>query len=245
MADFVDIHSHVVPSGDDGVFTVAEGLELIEEAARRGTSRIYGTPHVWPIDGLSETRRQEVGEAFSEMRPAALELGVDLQLGYEVTPAEARLEEDVSRYRLGELDAVLIEVPFRRRVDLTAVISERVEAAGLVPIIAHPERSDGVLAEPELVGRFKDRGWLVQVNGSSLLGEHGTAEAELGWALISAGMVDVVASDGHRASRPPYLDEAHAAARDCLGMAADRLFDGSALTRLEPTLAGGDGVHLA
>jgi hypothetical protein len=39
----------------------------------------------------------------------------------------------------------------------------------------------------------------------------------------------LVASDGHRATRPPYLDEAHALARARMGEAANRLFDGSAL----------------
>ena len=39
----------------------------------------------------------------------------------------------------------------------------------------------------------------------------------------------LVASDGHRATRPPYLDEAHARARARLGQRADRFFDGTAL----------------
>ena len=55
---FVDVHSHVIPSGDDGVASVAEGLALCREAATRGTEVLYGTPHVWPGDGLSAAREE-------------------------------------------------------------------------------------------------------------------------------------------------------------------------------------------
>src|SRR5262245_32589074 len=55
-AMYVDVHSHVVPSGDDGAATIDEGLALCREAADHGTSVLYGTPHVWPLDGLAPER---------------------------------------------------------------------------------------------------------------------------------------------------------------------------------------------
>ena len=45
MSGFVDTHSHMVPSGDDGVRSVDEAVELVSEAARRGTAVQYATPH--------------------------------------------------------------------------------------------------------------------------------------------------------------------------------------------------------
>ena len=48
MSGFVDVHSHVVPSGDDGVQSVEEGLALCRAAAERGTAVLFATPHVWP-----------------------------------------------------------------------------------------------------------------------------------------------------------------------------------------------------
>ena len=169
----VDVHSHVVPSGDDGVASEAEGLDLIEQAAVRGTGVIYATPHVWPIDGLEAERESAVRRAHERMRPEALEHGVELELGFEVTPAPVRHEEDPARYRLGTLDAVLVETPFRGSIDVPTRYAELVDSAGLVPILAHPERSAAVLAEPEHLHTMRERGWLVQLNGSSLLGYHG------------------------------------------------------------------------
>lgn len=225
----VDIHSHVVPSGDDGVASEGEGLDLIRQAAERSTGVLYATPHVWPIDGLDDARAHDVRAAFERMREPARAAGVELHLGFEVTPAPGRHGEDPARYRLGELDAVLVEVPFRGAFDLPRRYGEYVESAGLLPILAHPERSDAVLEDPSHIGAARDRGWLVQVNSSSLLGRHGRAERQLAWQLVRDGLVDLVASDGHRASRPPYLDEAHRALVDELGPSGDALVDGSAL----------------
>ena len=232
MAALVDIHSHVVPSGDDGVVSEDEGLELIRAAAERGTSVIYATPHVWPIDGLDPAREAAVRSAHARMRPAAGAVGVDLQLGFEVTPAPARFDEDPARYRLGDLDAVLVEVPFRGSFDVPLCYGELVESAGLIPILAHPERSDAVLAEPDHLRDIADRGWLVQVNGSSVLGHHGRAERRLAWQLVRQGLVDLVASDGHRASRPPFLDEVSRALEQELGASARALVDGTVLARV-------------
>jgi len=35
---FVDCHSHVVPSGDDGAATIQDGLALCHSAAKHGTA---------------------------------------------------------------------------------------------------------------------------------------------------------------------------------------------------------------
>lgn len=233
---FVDIHSHVVPSEDDGVASIEEGLALLATAAERGTGVVYATPHVWPSLALSNAREAAVRSAHARMAPPAAELGVRLELGFEVTPAPARLAEDPWRYRLGAIDAVLIDAPFRCEIELTMAYAEYVEASGLVPIIAHPERSEALAHSPAIAGELHRRGWLIQVNSSSLLGCHGVEVCTRAWSLLGAGHADFVASDGHRKSRPLVLADAHAQARARLGEGADRLFDGSALASIATRL---------
>ena len=45
MPGFVDVHSHVVPAGDDGAATIEEGLELCRLAYEAGTEILFATPH--------------------------------------------------------------------------------------------------------------------------------------------------------------------------------------------------------
>ena len=100
---------------------------------------------------------------------------------------------------------------------------------GLTPLVAHPERTDPIRERPELAHELAQR-WPLQVNASSLLGRHGEEIEELAWRLVEAGDVAIVASDGHRLSRPARIDEAYELARVRVG--EDRalpLFDGSAL----------------
>jgi protein-tyrosine phosphatase len=239
---FVDVHSHVVPSGDDGAQSREQGLELCALAARRGTGVLFATPHVWPMLPLTEEREAAVREAAAAMAPAAARAGLELRLGFELTPTPALLEEDPRRYRLEGLEAVLMEVPFHGSLKLSERLAEHIEAAGLMPVIAHPERSQDVLETPSLAARLRERGWLLQLNGSSLLGRHGPQIEAAGWELVDRGLADLVGSDGHRNTRPPLLDEAYRAVRARVGERADALFDGRALGF---ELAARDRVDLA
>jgi protein-tyrosine phosphatase len=224
---FVDCHSHVVPSGDDGAQTFEEGLELCELAAACGTEILFATPHVWPHLTLPSARDAAIRDAFAELRERAL---LDLRLGFELTPAPPLLEEDPARYVLEGTDVVLVELPFAGRADGFLVLAEHVERAGLVPLVAHPERTEAVRQEPELAHEAAARGWPLQLNATSLLGRHGPEAEALAWRLVDAGDAAVVASDGHRLSRPARLDDAYALVRARVGEeAALPMFDGSRL----------------
>jgi len=235
---FVDVHSHVVPSGDDGAGSVEEGLSLCRQAATRGTGVLYATPHVWPHLRLDAAREHRIRAAHLRMAREAAAFGLRLELGFEVTPSIELLEEDMQRYRLGDLPAVLVDMPFSGGLGLVERLAAHIESCGLVPVLGHPERADAVVETPEFARGLHERGWLLQVNASSLLGRHGPARQDTGWRLVGEGLCHAVASDGHRQARPPFLDEAYEAAQTRIGSETDRLFDGS-------ELPARDGVDLA
>ncbi len=223
---FVDCHSHVVPSGDDGAGTVGEGLELCDLAAEAGTAILFGTPHVWPHLPLTAERELGVRRAFRRLRARA---SLDLRLGFELTPAPPLLREDPARYVLDGTQHVLMEVPFAGPAGELLALAQHVEDAGLVPLVAHPERTAAVRKRPELAHELAER-WPLQVNATSILGRHGPESEELVWRLLEAGDVAAVASDGHRLTRPARIDEAYELVRARVGEeAALPLFDGSAL----------------
>jgi protein-tyrosine phosphatase len=230
---FVDLHSHVVPSGDDGAQSMDEGAELCRAAARHGTRTLFATPHVHVEVRLPPDEKREalVAERVEELRDRT---EIDLRLGWELTPSAELLDEDPRRYALEGLDVVLMEVPFTGSADLLLALAEHTEAAGLTPLIAHPERTEAVLQRPALAAELAERGWPLQVNSTSLLGRHGPERAALGWQFVREGLASVVASDGHRATRPARLDDAWELVRAELGAAARPLFDGSAVGLEEP-----------
>jgi protein-tyrosine phosphatase len=223
---FVDCHSHVVPSGDDGAPSIDEGLALCHSAAAHGTRVLFATPHVWPYLTLSKEREAEIRDAHARMRDRA---GLELRLGFELTPARPLLDEDPRRYVLEGTEHVLMEVPFTGPADVLFALAAHVESEGLRPVIAHPERTEVVLDDPALAEELAGRGWTLQVNATSLLGRHGPESEELAWSLLERRLAGLVASDGHRSTRPAHLDEAYSLAQRLGPEVALPLFDGTAL----------------
>jgi len=64
---FVDVHSHVLPSGDDGAKTLADSRALCRGAARHGTRVLFATPHVWPHLPLTAERELEIRRSFAQL----------------------------------------------------------------------------------------------------------------------------------------------------------------------------------
>ncbi len=237
MRGFVDVHSHVVPAGDDGAASIEEGLELCRLAYEAGTEILFATPHAHaPWDQYPRTvdRDRLYAESLAEMRSEVAVWGLDLRRGWEVFPSEIA-GNDPSDLALGGTSSVLIEFPgswLDIEDPIAAVIdaAELVEAAGLVPVLAHPERCRAVADDPESVRPLAERGWILCLNAPSLVGGHGAGAERTSWALLDGGLVGLVASDGHRVARPPTLDAAYRIVREQRGEEIARpLFDGRAL----------------
>lgn len=237
MPGFVDVHAHVVPSGDDGAGSIEEGLALCRLAHEAGTEILFATPHAHaPWDHFPRTAERDAlyAASLAEMRAEVATWGLDLRRGWEVYPTQVATG-DPAELVLEGTRAVLIEFPgaWLEIEDPVAAVSDAaaaVEAAGLVPVLAHPERCRPVAADPDTVRPLAERGWLICLNAPSLVGGHGGTAERTAWALLDAGLVALAASDAHSARRPPVLDEAYQAVRERRGDEIARpLFDGSAL----------------
>ena len=157
------------------------------------------------------------------MRSEVAAWGLDLRRGWEVYPSEIA-GNDPDDLVLDGTRAVLIEFPgswldIEDPIAVVVEAAEVVEAAGLVPVLAHPERCRPVAADPESVRPLAERGWILCLNAPSLVGGHGATAERTSWALLDAGLVALAASDGHTVARPPTLDAAY---RGCASAAATR-----------------------
>ena len=241
MAGFVDLHTHVVPSGDDGAATIEEGLELCRRMAAEGTEVVYATPHAHPPDAwypITEERIARVRTNYAEMKPRCAELGLDLRLGWELS-ATGVLVGSLEEYVLEGTRAILLELPgpwfsFADEVAVTREQASAIRAAGFEVVLAHPERSPGVQRRPEALLELVEEGALVCFNADSFLGWHQAGCEECAWRLLDLGVGDFVASDAHRPERPSRLREAvEAIAARCGRERALALAEGAALKSSE------------
>jgi len=231
FAGFIDCHSHLAPTGDDGARSVEEGVGLAQEARRAGTAVLFLTPHVWPELPMHDARERRFRAAVAAMAEAP-DLP-ELRIGFELTPDAALLDDDPRRYALAGTGLCLVETPFSGRLHTFYALAEHVEAAGLLPLIAHPERSLSLTGAPAEVARLLERGWPVQVTGASLTGRNGPDSERLALRLLRSATQCIVASDGHRAYRPAVLDAAWERVVAELGVeAAERAFGGAGIPGL-------------
>jgi len=237
VAGFVDVHSHAVPSGDDGARSIEEGVELCGLAVAGGTRVLFATPHAhaeWDRFPLTPERARLFEDAFPAVSQAVSERGLELRRGVEVFPTVLR-DRDPHRLRLEGTRAVLVEFPgsWLGLEDDSALVVEaadRVLAVDLVPVIAHPERSIGLRADFGIARALVERGCLLCPNGDSALGANGPVAEQVFRRLVDEGLVALVASDGHGRERPPRLDRAHALLVERYGEeSVEPLFDGSAI----------------
>jgi protein-tyrosine phosphatase len=85
----------------------------------------------------------------------------------------------------------------------------RMLAAGITPVITHPERNALLARSTEQISRWVDTGCRVQVTAQSFLGRFGRRATRVA-ELMRRGLVHFVASDAHDAKRrPPVLAEAY------------------------------------
>jgi protein-tyrosine phosphatase len=234
---FVDVHSHAVPSGDDGARSPEEAVELCGLALAGGTRVLFATPHVhaaWDRYPLTLERERLFEEAFPVVSRLVSAWGLDLRRGWEVFPTVLR-DHDPHEFRLEGTRAVLLEFPgswldLEGDSALVLEAADRLLAAELVPVIAHPERSIGLQADFGIARALVERRCLLCPNGDSALGDNGPVAEQLFWRLVDEGLVALVASDGHRRQRPPRLDQAHRQLAERYGEPSiEALFDGSAI----------------
>jgi protein-tyrosine phosphatase len=234
---FVDVHSHAVPSGDDGARSTEEAVELCGLALAGGTRVLFATPHVhaeWDSYPLTLERERLFEEAFPVVSRLVSAWGLDLRRGFEVFPSVLR-DRDPHGFRLEGTRAVLLEFPgcWLGLEDDSALVLEaadRLLTVALVPVIAHPERSLGLRADFGIARALVERGCLLCPNGDSALGGNGPVAEQVFWRLVDEGLVALVASDGRRRHRPPRLEQAHRLLVERYGEASiEVLSDGSAI----------------
>ena len=105
--------------------------------------------------------------------------------------------------------------------------------AGIVPIIAHPERNSVLRQKLTRVEAWVELGCLLQVTAGSITGAFGNSARIASHRLLEEGLVHIIASDCHDpANRHPRLTEARDIVRSRYGEeAADLLFSGKSRRR--------------
>jgi protein-tyrosine phosphatase len=206
----IDIHSHVIYGVDDGARTLEDSVALVRMAAESGTTDLVCTPHANPTypykPDLLRKRLAQIGEATGGV--LRLYLGCDFYLSYDnIQDAIA----NPSKYTINQQSYLLVEFSDMLVFRNTGEIFERLQEAGMTPIITHPERNALIRQRLDDLQSWVENGAFVQITAQSLLGTFGRNAKEFCATLLDRNLVHFVASDAHDVERrPPKLDGAYA-----------------------------------
>jgi protein-tyrosine phosphatase len=209
---FVDIHSHILHSTDDGARDMDESIAIAEKAWKDGVRAIVATPH-YTYD-MRPSYLDGIEARFAELKEALKARGIQIgfSLGAEVAlemglPQAVKKEKRITLGGSGRF--ILVEMPFSGIPDYAEGVVFELLANNIVPVWAHPERCPDVIDDYKAVKPFVDNGMLLQINAGSLLGSYGRSSMKTANRLIEAGIAHIVASDTHRLSGNPVMAEAH------------------------------------
>jgi protein-tyrosine phosphatase len=211
----VDLHCHLLPGVDDGPDTMDESVAYARDAAARGTQQIVATPHVELVDV------GELSDRVEELRAALSAAGVELavEVGGELKP------ESVARLDAQALETIahgppgarwlLYEVPFSGVGDAFLAGAAELRERGYALLLAHPERSRGLLAGGlHALGGELRAGARLACNIGPLVGAEGPEREEALTHLLEHDLVHLLATDAHPPRRPYTLDLARGVVKD-------------------------------
>ncbi|HEY3378033.1 MAG TPA: CpsB/CapC family capsule biosynthesis tyrosine phosphatase [Armatimonadota bacterium] len=208
----IDIHSHILPGVDDGPATMEESLAMAQQAVAGGTTIMFATPHIaWQQD---IERAGAIAGWVATLQDALVAANIPLQIipGAEVSPLEEllpALEADVPLTLGVQGKYLLLDSPFTALPMGFDAAVFALQTRGYNVILAHPERLLPFQMDPAPLAALANRGLLMQVNASSLLGKHGVPPQKLAWTILRHGWAHFVASDAHSPiQRRPGLTEA-------------------------------------
>ncbi|TDL32621.1 tyrosine protein phosphatase [Jeotgalibacillus sp. S-D1] len=196
----IDIHCHIIPGVDDGPIEDSDTLDMLEHAIADGITDIIATPHHRNRSYVNE--KSDVLSSVDKLNsliqkkslPIKIHPGQEIRIYGEIVED---FEQDEILTLAGTSKYVLIELPSSQVPAYTERVLYDMLVAGLVPIIAHPERNSAIIEDPEKLFRLINQGALSQVTAASVSGDFGKKIQRFSIELLEHHLAHFVASDAH------------------------------------------------
>jgi protein-tyrosine phosphatase len=198
---FVDLHCHWVAAIDDGPKAAEDGLTMLHRLHEAGFDVVTATPHMRP--GMFDNDKPALERAFAAMQPILKDARVRLPT---VHLASEHFFDDIVFGRLIRGEAlpypggrgVLVELgqgAFPQRLQHRLFDVRR---AGLVPVLAHPERYEPVWKNDACLDPILDAGAHLLLDVCALVGKYGRAPQKAAEKLVEEQAYEAACSDAHK-----------------------------------------------
>lgn len=196
----IDFHSHILPGIDDGSRNIEESMAILDRQRGKGTKTMIATPHFYPDDDSRVFVRKRA-LARDELMSVLCEEGkqdLAIRMGAEVLLSVDTWQiENLEELCIEGTSYILLEMPFSHWSQWVYDSVEKIiEHHKLRPIIAHVERYEAVMEQPNRLVPLLEMGALMQMNAYSL--DKNSSRQKLANKLIKHQMIHLLGSDVHR-----------------------------------------------
>ncbi len=203
-----DIHSHLIPSIDDGSKSIEDSLILAQGLVDLGYKNAVTTPHIMSdfyrnTPEIINSGLSDITNTFSSNNiPLGVKAAAEYYIDYEFI---SKVGKEIL-LTFGD-NYILVEFSF---VEPPRAIKEaffELQTNGYKPVLAHPERYIYWYENPKALFELKDRDVLFQLNLLSLIGFYGGGAAKMGEILIENSMIEWLGTDLHNQHQLSLLKE--------------------------------------
>lgn len=195
----IDVHSHILPSVDDGAQSEADSIAMAKAAIEEGIDTIVATPHHKNL--RYDNYREDIVKNVSILNELfeAHNLPLTVLPGQEVR-MYGEILEDLEKGEIlpiNDSKYIFIEFPSDSVPQYTEQILYDIQLEGYTPVIVHPERNRELLQNPNKMYQLIRKGALSQVTAASVVGKFGKKIEQFTHQLIEANLTHLIASDAH------------------------------------------------
>ena len=193
-----DMHSHFIPSIDDGSNSVETSIALIKGLMALGYKNIITTPHV--MSDHYPNSSEDILNGLEKVKKGLITEGVNINV-------HAAAEYYLDEYFLNLLEKeplltlwdnyVLVEMSFYSPPRGWEDYFFKIALKGYQAILAHPERYAYFHKSYVEYAEIKEKGVALQVNILSLIGYYGEAVKKIAFRLLDDKLVDFLGTDMH------------------------------------------------
>jgi len=201
MPGFVDLHCHWIANIDDGARAPEESLAMLQGLRQAGFDRVVATPHMRP--GMFDNDRSALERAYAAMQPTLQAATAPLPV---VHLASEHFFDDVVFGRLlrgegltypGGKSALIELGPGAFPVRLQHRLFD-LKRAGIVAVIAHPERYEPVWRDDACLDPLLDAGAHLLLDVAALVGKYGRSPQRAAERLLEGDAYEAACSDAHK-----------------------------------------------
>lgn len=192
----IDFHTHILENLDDGVTSLEEAINVLNEAKELGFTKIISTTHYYiPKEYVAKERERK--KALTILKKNVKDIEILLGSEIFINSYIDELIKDKEASTINNSKYILFEIPFYdeyRELENTII---NLISKGYKLILAHPERYIIYQEHPKKLEELIDLGVYLQCNYLSILGFYGKKAQKIVEILYRHNMVSLLGSDVH------------------------------------------------